>query len=81
LLSPRTDPHVRNSCIRFLPRVSDRETGDGPRMEDARFGEEVGFQPAHPRLARLVLVAAPPKRASPEVRDVEAKGITNLAAR
>jgi hypothetical protein len=36
LTAPRTDPYVRNSRIRLLPRVLDEEPLFRPRVKDAR---------------------------------------------
>jgi hypothetical protein len=62
---PRTDPDVRHSRIRLLPRVLDGEALAWPGVEDARTREPVVGERRHPRPGRPILLAASPKRAPP----------------
>src|SRR5215831_6497171 len=70
LSAPRTEPYGRLSRIRLPPRVCDGETITWPRMEDVRFREPVVHQLRHPSPRHPILLAAPPKRAPPEVSDM-----------
>jgi len=70
---PRTDPDRPDSCIRLLPRVFDGEALFGPGMKDARRGKPAVGQFRHPIPREAVLLAAPPKRSTPEVDQVMPK--------
>jgi hypothetical protein len=67
---PRTDPDRPDSSIRLLPRVFDGEALFGPGMKDARRGKPAVGQFRHPIPREAVLLAAPPKRSTPEVDQV-----------
>src|SRR5207245_1726646 len=71
--TPRTDPGVRNSRTGLPPWVTDGEALAGPRVSDAGSGEPAIFQYGHPLPVRRVLLAAPAKRAPPEVGQVVAE--------
>src|SRR5215831_2639496 len=71
--APRTEPYVRISRIRLPPRVPDGEALVGPRMGDARPGEPTTGERGDPRPCRAILLAAPPKRAQPQARDMIAE--------
>ena len=68
--TPRTDPDRPDSSIRLLPRVFDGEALIGPGMTDTRRGKPVVGQFRHSIPSEAVLLAAPPKRATPEVGNV-----------
>src|SRR3954451_231179 len=74
LASPRTDPDVPNSGIRLLPWVFDGETLARPGVKDLGSGEIVVGQLLDPLPGRVVLLAAVPKRAPPEVGDLVPEG-------
>src|ERR1700749_3666799 len=59
-----------DSSIRFLPRVFDGEALVGPGMTDTQCGKPVVGQFRHSIPSEAVLLAAPPKRSTPEVSDV-----------
>ena len=73
LSTPRTDPGVPNSGTGLLPRVFDGETLVRPRMKDVRFREPGVSDPGDPLPCHTVFLAAPPKRAPPEIGDVIAE--------
>ena len=63
--TPRTDPYVRLSRIRLLPRVADGEALIGPRMADARLwkpyvGQLHDLIPSDPPLLAAAAERAPP---------------------
>src|SRR3954451_11685379 len=74
LASPRTDPDVPNSGIRLLPWVFDGETLARPGVKDLGSGEIVVGQLLDPVPGRVVLLAAVPERAPPEVDDMIPEG-------
>jgi len=71
--APRTDLDEPDSSIRFLPRVFDGEALVGPGMTDTRRGKPVVGQFRHSIPCEAVLLAAPPKRSTPEVSDIVAE--------
>jgi hypothetical protein len=67
LSAPRTDPSEPNSSTRLLPRVFDGEALVGPGVEYARRREPVVGQFRHAIPCEAVLLAASPKRSTPEI--------------
>ena len=67
---PRTDPDRPDSGIRLLPWVFDGEALIGPGMQNTRRGKPAVDQFRHPIPREAVLLAAPPKRSTPEVGNV-----------
>src|SRR5262245_20374567 len=67
---PAQNPDKPDSSIRLLPRVFNGEAPVGPWMKDARRGKPVGDQLRHSLPCEAVFLAAPPKRAAPEVGHV-----------
>jgi len=78
---PRTDPYVRHSRIRLLPRVGDGEANIGPRMKDARRRQPRRHEPSDAAPRHRGLLTAPPKRAPPEFGDVIAEGTKSSRVR
>src|SRR5207237_4615398 len=70
---PRTDPGVRHSRTGLPPRVTNGKAAAGPGMGDAGSWEPAILELGHPRPRRCVLLAAPAKRAPPEVGEVVAE--------
>src|SRR2546421_1600425 len=68
--APRTDPGVRHSRTGLPPRVTNGKALAGPRMRDAGPWEPAILERGDPRPRRRVLLAAPAKRAPPQVGDV-----------
>src|SRR5271165_2825980 len=68
------DPYGRLSRIRLPPWMLDGEALVRPGVEEARFGEPMIGELPDPLPGHAVLLAAPPERAPPEVRDVAAEG-------
>ena len=69
--APRTDPIVRKLRNGLLPRVIDGEPLVWPRMKDAGRREPGSSEFRHPLPRQCILLATPPKRAPPEIGDVE----------
>ena len=74
LVAPCKYALIASNRIRLPPRVFNGEALMRPRVEDARFGEPVVGEPADLRPGHAVLMAAPPERTPPNVRDVVAEG-------
>jgi hypothetical protein len=70
---PRTDPYVRLSCIRRLPRVSDGKAGIRPRMKDPRLRKKLVGQLGHPRPRQPCFLTAPAETPVPGNGDVIAE--------
>ncbi len=63
--APRTDPDVRLSRIRFLPRVSDGEALVRPWMEAFYWSEPVVGDLQDPGPCHRILLTASPERSPP----------------
>src|ERR1700751_574764 len=67
--APRTEPYERHSRIRLPPWMFDGEALLRPGVKDARPRQIVVREPRDPLPRRLVSLAAPPQRPSPEIHD------------
>ena len=68
---PRTDPDVRLSRIRLLPRVADGESLVRPGVDDKRFWEVVGRELYHSGPSESALLAAAIEYPLPAFDDLE----------
>jgi hypothetical protein len=78
---PRTDPSERNSCTGLPPWVSNGKALFGPRMKDSGFRKPGVGDLRDPCPRHAILLAAPPKRATPEISDVVAECTECLGVR
>src|SRR5258708_38352071 len=71
--TPRTDPGVRHSRTGLPPGVTDGKAAVGPGRGEAGSWERAILRLGHRRPRRCVLLAAPAKRAPPQVGEVVAE--------